>query len=309
MSKFKTDYLALPETAAAVAKAAAKAAPGAEEFLLPPSVQVAMQAAKEAAEELARKAEEKEKVLEQKQNEDNAVTNDEDAAGMADAFLSSLAFGGNVPGDPLAIEAAAEQQEEQIDEYDEEEAPVGKPIDLFRAILLESDSSDEEESSDEDEKKGEAQPAVAEERKNAPTDQQQQGGDIGVGGFGFAKLRTDEGPRAAATLPRPTYIKPSPKLPTGDAAKESLPALAPPQELAQPINTTGTAPPPVVLDEAMQKRVKEALQLLKNSKRSKKHKKEKKKKDKDKKHKKDRHKQKRRSSRKHSDDSSSSDSE
>lgn len=159
MSRFKTDHLALPDTAATLARAVP---PGAEQLLLPPSVQAAIQSAQQQAQQQAGTGE--------------APT---DAAGLADQFLSSLAadlMGGGsaaaaagsgsgpgaasggvvaapqppglaapLPGQPPLPEqpplppAEAEAEEAAV------AAVVERPIDLFKAIFEDSEEESEDQ--------------------------------------------------------------------------------------------------------------------------------------------------------------------
>eukprot|EP00887_Chlorella_sp_A99_P005964 scaffold29.g5964.t1 len=286
MSRFKTDHLTLPETAARVVGALGAVPPGAEQFLLPPSVSAAIQAAE---------------VTQQQQQQQQRPTagqpplpllspplppgqgpgaapppatlaaqvaaEAQDAAGAADAFLDSLAGMLEAPAPPAGPAAAAPQRplegqpplppEQPAAEAGAAAGVEERPMDLFKAIF--EDSEEEEEEQEEEE---EAQPPLppgppppeppaAAPQAAAPPPAEDQGA------FGFAKLRRPEGPDVQA-----------------GAAEAPLPAGPPP--------SAG----PAQMDDALKERVQEALRALKRSKKEKR-KKERKEKDKrSKKHKK-----------------------
>jgi hypothetical protein len=166
MSRFRTDHLVLPDTAAAVASSLTAVPDGAQDFLLPPSVATAIKEA-EAKQQLqfmqgsggggAMAAEQ-------------PAAQPQDAAGAADAFLSSLSdmLGGGgggsggpaatgdggvapplPPGLPPPLDPLQQQQQEEEaaarEEEEAEEAAAERPVDLFKAIFEDSEEEEEEE--------------------------------------------------------------------------------------------------------------------------------------------------------------------
>ncbi|KAI3424986.1 hypothetical protein D9Q98_008367 [Chlorella vulgaris] len=168
MSRFRTDHLVLPDTAAAVASSLTAVPDGAQDFLLPPSVATAI-----------KEAEAKQQLQFMQGGGGGAMAAEQpgaqpqDAAGAADAFLSSLsdmlggggggsggpaaAGDGGVPPplppglppplDPLQQQQQQQQEEEAAarEEEEAEEAAAERPVDLFKAIFEDSEEEEEEE--------------------------------------------------------------------------------------------------------------------------------------------------------------------
>ena len=155
MSRFRTDHLVLPDTdaaAAAVASSLNAVPDGAQDFLLPPSVRSALAEA-EARQQLQAMgggrglaaAGAPGQQLQQPQ---------QDAAGAADAFLTSLS---DMLGGPAATGAAGEaapplpteppppQQQTEEEEAAAAAADAERPVDLFKAIFEDSEEEEDEE--------------------------------------------------------------------------------------------------------------------------------------------------------------------
>ncbi|KAL4855768.1 G patch domain-containing protein [Chlorella vulgaris] len=290
MSRFRTDHLVLPDTAAAVASSLTAVPDGAQDFLLPPSVATAIKEA-EAKQQLQSM---------QGSGGGGALAAEQpgaqpqDAAGAADAFLSSLSdmLGGGggsgapaaagdggvapplPPGLPPPLDPLQQQQQQQQEaeaaareEEEAEEAAAERPVDLFKAIFEDSAEEDEEEEMEEveaQERQLGQQPAAAALATAGGADlggqqvgpqqhAQQQQGQHADTTFGFAKLRQQP----------PLQGRPPPSPPP-------LPMLPPPPRSGAVPAAAAAAVVEGGLDEATKLRVQEALRALgKGSKRDK----------------------------------------
>ncbi|KAI7838498.1 hypothetical protein COHA_007760 [Chlorella ohadii] len=319
MSRFKTDHLALPDTAAAVAATLNAVPAGAQDFLLPPTVAAAL--AEAEAKQLQQQAGQPaaapqgqllsaQAVAMTAQQAQQAQQAPQDAAGAADAFLSSLSdmLGG---GGEAAMAAGAAPPPLLPEQQPEAEAAVPtaaveaeRPMDLFKAIFEDSDEELEEEQPPEQQPQPAAQQSEQQQQQAAaagqpplplgPPPPQQQPEEAA---FGFAKLRQP--------APPPLPPGPPPPLPAGQAPLEpGLGAGAP-----------AAASAGAGIDDALKQRVQDALRALKKDKKEKrgsnkrkKEKKEKRGKEKSRKHKKDSKERRRKEERRRRSGGSSSDS-
>lgn len=294
MSRFKTDHLALPDTAAAVAASLNAVPAGAQDFLLPPTVAAALAEAEakqlqQAAAALPGQLPSAQAAAIAAQQAQQAQQAPQDAAGAADAFLSSLSDmlggGGEAASGPAsAAPPPLLPEQQQQPQPDAEEAAVAaaaaeaeRPVDLFKAIFEDSDEELEEEQPPQEQQPAGVQPPEQPQQAEqpplppGPPPPQQQPEEAA---FGFAKLRQP--------APPPLPPGPPPPLPAGQAA-------AAPGSAAGASAAAGAG-----IDEVLKQRVQDALRALKKdkkdkrgSKKRKKEKKEKRGKEKSRKHKKD----------------------
>ncbi|PRW45437.1 G patch domain-containing TGH-like isoform X1 [Chlorella sorokiniana] len=302
MSRFKTDHLALPDTAAAVTASLNAVPAGAQDFLLPPTVAAAL--AEAEAKQLQQAG--KQAVVAQPSGQlpsaqaaalaaQQAQQPPQDAAGAADAFLSSLSdvLGGGsevaagsagAPGAPAPPLPPEQQPEVEATEAATAAAEAERPVDLFKAIFEDSDEELEEEQPPEQQQAAAVQQPDQQQLVAAveqpplppgPPPPQQQPEEAT---FGFAKLRQPAPPPLPAGPPPPVPAGQAPQGP-GSAAGAHAAAAA------------GAA---AGIDDALKQRVQDALRALKKdkkekrgSKKRKKERKEKRGKEKSRKHKKE----------------------
>ena len=149
MSRFKTDHLVLPDTAAAVAASLNSVPAGAQDFLLPPTVAAALAEA-EAKQLLALEQGSAAAAAQPQQQAQQAQqAAPQDASGAANAFLSSLSDMLGGPSEAAAPDGGAEPAPPlPAEPPPEEAAPAAeaeRPVDLFKAIFEDSEEEDEEE--------------------------------------------------------------------------------------------------------------------------------------------------------------------
>lgn len=289
-SRFKTDHLALPDTAARVVGAVAAAAPGAEAFLLPPSVAAAVKQAQQQQQQegvgglpVPERQVPAAAAEAQQQAGQQSMGEPQDAAGAADAFLSSLTGMLEAPPapaeqppplPPLPAEPASDvpplPPELAMAAVPAEAVAEQRPLDLFKAIFEASDDEDDEERED-DEKAGGSDIANQQQQQALPsplpvgappaTTQQQQAAAQDRDASGFANLcQPDEPPSLPADAGQVAAAGAS----AGEAAAAQSPLPA--QTVAQQGQQ---------FDDATRARVEEALRNLKRHKKRKKEKKDK----------------------------------
>ena len=269
MSRFKTDHLALPDTAAAVAASLNAVPAGAQDFLLPPTVAAAL--AEAEAKQLQQAAAAPPGQLPSAQaaaiaaqQAQQAQQAPQDAAGAADAFLSSLSDmlggGGEAASGPAsAAPPPLLPEQQQQPQPDAEAAAVAaaaaeaeRPVDLFKAIFEDSDEELEEEQPPQEQQPAGVQPPEQPQQAEqpplppGPPPPQQQPEEAA---FGFAKLRQP--------APPPLPPGPPPPLPAGQAA-------AAPGSAAGASAAAGAG-----IDEVLKQRVQDALRALKKDKKDK----------------------------------------
>lgn len=213
MSKFKTDYIALPETATAANTAAAVTRAGNNKAMLPPPSGLTIS---EREKTLGRESAHM-PLLPKGKGKGKGRDSDDDVEQAADDFLAALA-GELMVGsyDGHAVGSGDDNGREKLQVHQGEPAPpvsgLARPMDLFKAIFEQSDSEEDDEEEEEEGK----EEGVGDGIMNAPTPidgdimmrdtgrGQEQGNDTD---FGFAKLHRggggDEGGKGATDERKP----------------------------------------------------------------------------------------------------------
>ncbi|PSC68980.1 TATA-box binding -interacting TOUGH isoform B [Micractinium conductrix] len=288
MSRFKTDHLVLPDTAAAVAASLNSVPAGAQDFLLPPTVAAALAEA-EAKQLLALEQGSAAAAAQPQQQAQQAQqAAPQDASGAANAFLSSLSDMLGGPSEAAAPDGGAEPAPPlPAEPPPEEAAPAAeaeRPVDLFKAIFEDSEEEDEEEAADATAHAQQPEQQLGGGAAARPPPQQHHGG-LTLVDDELARPGGYQQPPAAQHAQR-AWQQPQQAQRDDDAfGFAKLRAQVPP---AGPVAAAAAAGAAVgaSIDDATKQRVQEALRALKKDKKEKKGKRSSRKKEKKEKEKK-----------------------